>query len=275
MSAEPTAGKPKARRAPADGGGSKELLRTEGLLKTYRRRRVVDNVSIRVDKGEIVGLLGPNGAGKTTSFRIVVGMISPDSGQVMFQGQDISRMPMYRRARRGLGYLSQEASVFRRLTCLDNILAVLEARGVPRAERVERARFLLEELQLSHLQDSYGDTLSGGERRRLEIARALATQPKLLLLDEPFAGVDPITVEEIQGILRDLADRGISILITDHEAAALLRIADRAYVLYQGRVIAEGPPQEIIRNEQVRKVYLGSKFGEGISEEEERGLELE
>lgn len=255
--------------------GESALLRTEGLLKTYRRRRVVDNVSIEVGHGEVVGLLGPNGAGKTTSFRIVVGMISPDDGKVLFEGKDISKMPMYRRARRGLGYLSQEKSVFKQLSCLDNLLAILEACNVPKSERQERAEHLLEELQLTHLRNSHGAVLSGGECRRLEIARALATQPKLLLLDEPFAGVDPITVEEIQGILRDLTQRGISILITDHEAAALLRIADRAYVLYQGSVIAEGPPHEIIRNEQVRKVYLGSKFGEGISEEEERGLELE
>lgn len=252
-----------------------EVLRTEGLTKSYRRRRVVDQVSITVSKGEIVGLLGPNGAGKTTSFRMVVGMINPDAGRVVFMGNDVTRMPMYRRARRGLGYLSQEPSVFRKMTALDNILAVLEARGVPRVERKQRAKELLAELQLSELSDSLAETLSGGERRRLEISRALATQPSLLLLDEPFAGVDPITVEEIQKILRDLANRAICILITDHAVAETLRITDRSYILYRGKVIADGNAQQIITNETVRKVYLGSTFGEGITEEEERGLDLD
>jgi lipopolysaccharide export system ATP-binding protein len=252
-----------------------EVLRTYGLTKSYRRRRVVDKVSITVHKGEIVGLLGPNGAGKTTSFRMVVGMINPDAGKVVFKGSEVTRMPMYRRARRGLGYLSQEPSVFRKMSALDNILAVLEARGVPRKERKQRATELLAELQLSDLSDSLAETLSGGERRRLEISRALATQPSLLLLDEPFAGVDPITVEEIQKILRDLANRSICILITDHAVAETLRITDRSYILYKGKVIAEGNAQQIITNETVRKVYLGSTFGEGITEEEERGLDLE
>ncbi len=257
-----------------------EILRAEGLTKTYRRRRVVDDVSLSVCRGEIVGLLGPNGAGKTTSFRMVVGMITPDAGQVMFGAADralknVTRMPMYRRARRGMGYLSQEASVFRNMSVLDNVLAVLEARRVPRAERLARAEALLEELQLTHLRTSMGATLSGGERRRLEISRALATQPSLLLLDEPFAGIDPITVEEIQKILRDLSLRGIAILITDHAVAETLRISDRAYILAQGQVIAEGSPQQVIANEDVRRVYLGQSFGEGITEEEERGLELD
>lgn len=252
-----------------------QLLQTEELTKSYRRRRVVDGVSLSVEEGEIVGLLGPNGAGKTTSFRMVVGMVAPDRGRVMFRGEDVTKMPMYRRARRGLGYLSQEASVFRRMTVMDNVLAVLEARRVPRKERAPLALSLLEELQLTHLLDALGETLSGGERRRLEISRALATQPQLLLLDEPFAGVDPITVEEIQRILRHLTERQIAILITDHAVAETLRISDRAYILDQGRVIAEGDPQQIIRNETVRRVYLGSSFGEGITEEEERGLELD
>ncbi len=252
-----------------------ELLHTEGLTKSYRRRRVVDGVSIRVERGEIVGLLGPNGAGKTTSFRMVVGMVPPDEGTVEFDGRDVTKMPMYRRARRGLGYLSQEPSVFRRMTVLDNVLAVLEARRVPKKERLERAHGLLDELQLGHLVAAYGETLSGGERRRLEISRALATRPKLLLLDEPFAGVDPITVEEIQKILRALAVRGIAILITDHAVAETLRISDRAYILDRGIVIAEGSPNEIVANEQVRRVYLGSHFGEGVTAEEERGLALE
>jgi lipopolysaccharide export system ATP-binding protein len=254
---------------------NEEILHTEDLTKSYRRRTVVDDVCIRVDRGEIVGLLGPNGAGKTTSFRMVVGMIPPDRGRVVFGNKDVTKMPMYRRARRGLGYLSQEPSVFRRMSVLDNVLAVLEARRVPRRERLDRALGLLEELQLSHLQKAYAETLSGGERRRLEISRALATRPKLLLLDEPFAGVDPITVEEIQKILRQLADRDIAILITDHAVAETLRISDRAYILDQGKVIAEGDPSQIIANETVRRVYLGSSFGEGVTEEEERGLELD
>ncbi len=257
-----------------------EILRTEGLCKTYKRRRVVDHVSISVNEGEIVGLLGPNGAGKTTSFRMVVGMVPPDEGTVTFDETDITKMPMYRRARLGLGYLSQEPSIFRRMSVIDNVIAVLEARRVPRKERLDRAKLLLEELQLTRLTDAIADTLSGGERRRLEISRALATQPKLLLLDEPFAGVDPITVEEIQKILRELTNRGIAILITDHAVAETLRIADRAYILDQGKVIANGDPQAIVNNEMVRRVYLGSSFGEGIagdgiSAEEESELELD
>lgn len=252
------------------------ILVAEGLTKTYKRRRVVDGVDLAVERGEIVGLLGPNGAGKTTSFRMVVGMVTPDRGTVHFDGRDVTRMPMYRRARRGLGYLSQEPSVFRRMTVLDNVLAVLEARRVPRRERLDRAKAMLEELQLTHLLGAHGETLSGGERRRLEIARALATGPKLLLLDEPFAGVDPITVEEIQGILDQLAHRGIAILITDHSVAATLRIVDRAYILAQGTVIAEGEPRRIIADERVRSIYLGKSFGgEGITEEEGEGLGLE
>ena len=252
-----------------------EILRTENLSKSYRRRKVVNRVSMEVHDGEIVGLLGPNGAGKTTSFRMVVGMITPDEGSVTFAEQDVTRMPMYRRARRGMGYLSQEPSIFRKMSVLDNVLAVLEARRVPKRERRSRAEELIAELQLSHLIDSLAETLSGGERRRLEISRALATGPSLLLLDEPFAGVDPITVEEIQKILRDLSSRGIAILITDHAVTETLRISDRAYILDQGEVIAEGDPQDIIANERVRRVYLGRSFGEGITEEEERGLELD
>jgi lipopolysaccharide export system ATP-binding protein len=251
------------------------LLQTEGLTKTYRRRRVVDGVSIRVEAGEIVGLLGPNGAGKTTSFRMVVGVVPPDRGTVTFDGHDVTRMPMYRRARRGLGYLSQEPSVFRRMSVLDNVLAVLEARRVPRRERLDRAEGLLEELALGHLRDAFGATLSGGERRRLEIARALATQPKLLLLDEPFAGVDPITVEEIQKILRQLVVRGIAILITDHAVEATLRIAGRAYILDHGVVIAEGSPQQVVADETVRSVYLGASFGEGVTGDEGEALGLD
>ena len=251
------------------------ILTTRDLVKTYRGRRVVDHVTLRVDEGEIVGLLGPNGAGKTTSFRMVVGMVRPDNGTVTFHGQEVTRLPMYRRARLGLGYLSQEASVFRRMSVFDNVACVLEARGIGKVQRKERTAELLSDLQLTHLSDSLGETLSGGERRRLEIARSLATEPKLLLLDEPFAGVDPITVEEIQRILAALAERGIAILITDHSVIETLRITDRAYIIHQGKVFAEGDPQTIVADEQVRRIYLGSSFGEGISEEEERGLELD
>ena len=250
-----------------------ELLRTEGLTKTYRRRRVVDHVSIAVTEGEIVGLLGPNGAGKTTSFRMVVGMVSPEEGKVWFAGKDVTRMPMFKRARAGMGYLAQEPSVFKKMSAIDNVLSVLEARGTPRKDRLDLAEELLAELQLTHLRDAYAETLSGGERRRLEISRALATKPSLLLLDEPFAGGDPITVEEIQNILRELIQRGIAILITDHNVAETLRISDRAYILERGRVIAEGAPAQIVANETVRKVYLGSSFEVGISVEERKSLD--
>ena len=252
-----------------------EILRTEGLVKAYRGRRVVDNVSLTIREGEIVGLLGPNGAGKTTSFRMVVGMIRPDNGKVIFRDKVVTKLPMYKRARLGLGYLSQEASVFRKMSVLDNVTCVLEALGVRRKERNQQATELLEDLQLTHLLESLGETLSGGERRRLEIARSLATNPQLLLLDEPFAGVDPITVEEIQNILAGLVQRNIAILITDHSVIETLRITNRAYIIHQGKVFAEGDPQAIVADDQVRKIYLGSSFGEGISEEEELGLQLD
>lgn len=254
---------------------SREVLRTEGLVKAYRGRRVVDQVSIVVNSGEIVGLLGPNGAGKTTTFRMVVGMITPDAGHVKLNRVDVTKQPMFRRARAGLGYLAQQESVFRRMSAIDNIRCVLEARGIGRKERAHRARELLQDLQLMHVADSIAETMSGGEKRRLEIARALATEPSLLLLDEPFAGVDPITVEEIQQILGALARSGIAILITEHNVIATLRITNRAYIINQGSVIAEGDAQSIVADEQVRRVYLGSSFGEGITEEEERGLELD
>jgi lipopolysaccharide export system ATP-binding protein len=261
------------------GNGAKaervEILRTQDLVKSYRGRRVVDHVSIAVREGEIVGLLGPNGAGKTTTFRMVVGMVTPDAGTVTLNGENVTKQPMYRRARRGLGYLAQQESVFKRMSAVDNIRCVLEAQGMRRSERDERAHELIKDLQLTHVADSIAETMSGGEKRRLEIARSLATEPRLLLLDEPFAGVDPITVEEIQQILAALARSGIAILITEHNVIATLRITHRAYIISQGRVIAEGDAQTIIADEQVRRVYLGNSFGEGITEEEERGLELD
>jgi lipopolysaccharide export system ATP-binding protein len=252
-----------------------EILRTHDLVKAYKGRRVVDRVSIRVNEGEIVGLLGPNGAGKTTTFRMVVGMVAPDSGRVTLNNQDVTKQPMYRRARRGLGYLAQQESVFKKMSAIDNIRCVLEARGMKRAAREERARELMQDLQLMHVADSIAETMSGGEKRRLEIARAMATEPRLLLLDEPFAGVDPITVEEIQQILAALARTGIAILITEHNVIATLRITHRAYIINQGRVIADGDAPSLVADEQVRRVYLGSSFGEGITAEEERALELD
>jgi len=260
---------------PAQLAGSRaEILHTNALVKAYRGRRVVDQVSLSVREGEIVGLLGPNGAGKTTTFRMVVGMVTPDQGSVTLNGEDVTKQPMYRRARRGLGYLAQQESVFKKMSAIDNIRCVLEARGMKRAAREERAGELMQDLQLTHVVDSIAETMSGGEKRRLEIARALATEPRLLLLDEPFAGVDPITVEEIQQILAALARSGIAILITEHNVIATLRITHRAYIINQGKVIANGDAQAIVADEQVRRVYLGSSFGEGITEEEERGLEL-
>ena len=252
-----------------------DILHTRDLVKAYRGRRVVNQVSIVVRQGEIVGLLGPNGAGKTTTFRMVVGMVTPDSGSVHLADRDVTKLPMYRRAQAGLGYLAQQESVFKKMSAIDNIRCVLEARGMKRAAREERARELMQDLQLMHVAESIAETMSGGEKRRLEIARALATEPRLLLLDEPFAGVDPITVEEIQQILGQLARSGIAILITEHNVIATLRITHRAYIINAGQVIAEGDPQSIINDENVRRVYLGSSFGEGISEEEERGLDLD
>jgi lipopolysaccharide export system ATP-binding protein len=274
---KPAAAPTQAAAAPAPAvatGPGGEILRTTDLVKAYKGRRVVDHASIHVNQGEIVGLLGPNGAGKTTTFRMVVGMVTPDSGRVLLDGKDVTALPMYKRARIGLGYLAQQESVFKKMSARDNVACVLEARGMRRAQREQRTEELLADLQLTHVADSIAETMSGGEKRRLEIARALATEPRLLLLDEPFAGVDPITVEEIQQILAALARTGIAILITEHNVIATLRITDRAYILAEGRVIAEGDAQAIVNNEQVRRVYLGNSFGDGISDEEERGLDL-
>jgi lipopolysaccharide export system ATP-binding protein len=240
-----------------------ELLRVEGLVKQYRGRRVVNGVSFRVCVGEIVGLLGPNGAGKTTSFRMTVGMIRADAGKVRLVEKEVTRAPMYRRARLGMGYLAQEPSVFRRLSVAGNILAVLELRKLSRAEQRRRCAALLEEFGLTDLAGHLADTLSGGECRRLEIARALATEPKLLLLDEPFSGIDPITVQEIQSILLELRTRGIGVLLTDHNVRDTLEITDRAYIIDHGEILLEGPPSRVVADERVRQVYLGERFEVG------------
>ncbi len=236
------------------------LLQTDKLCKAYKGRRVVDEVSLHVERGEIVGLLGPNGAGKTTTFRICMGMIRPDSGRITLAGQDATRLPIHRRARLGLGYLPQDASVFRKLTVEDNLLAVLEIGNRPKAVHAERAETLLEEFGLGHLRQSRGELLSGGERRRLEIARALASDPKLILLDEPFSGVDPVAVEEIQSILGRLKEQGIAILLTDHNVRETLSITDRTYILADGRVLAEGSAEALAADPEVRRIYLGSRF---------------
>ena len=235
------------------------LLEVRGLVKSYGKRRVVDGVSFEVDAAEIVGLLGPNGAGKTTSFRATIGMITPDDGEVWFDGEEITRMPMYRRARLGMGYLSQEPSIFRQMTVEQNVLAVLEMRGFPRAERLRRCAELLEELSLTARAKQRADTLSGGERRRLEISRTLAIEPLLILLDEPFAGIDPKVVAELQRLLERLRGKGIGILITDHNYRETLESTDRAYVLDDGQVLAEGSPEKLLADPAVRRRYLGER----------------
>ena len=237
------------------------ILRIDGIRKAYRRRYVVDDASLHVQSGEVVGLLGPNGAGKTTCFYMVVGLVEADGGHIELDGEDITQLPIHIRARRGIGYLPQEASVFRKLTVEDNLLAILETRpDLDRHARKARARELLEEFNVSHLHDQYGISLSGGERRRVEIARALAAEPRFILLDEPFAGVDPISVLDIQDIIRHLAERGIGVLITDHNVRETLGICQRAYILGEGRVIAEGTAEEVLANQRVREVYLGEGF---------------
>lgn len=251
-------------------------LDVQGLVKSYRGRRVVDGVGFHVEPGEIVGLLGPNGAGKTTSFRMTVGVVAPDQGTVFLGGKDCTKLPMYRRARLGMGYLPQESSVFRQMTVKDNVLAVLEALPLSRKERLSEAERLLKELELFHLTTSRADTLSGGERRRLELARSLATRPSILLLDEPFAGVDPINVEEIQGLIQQLRDQGIGILITDHNVRETLQSTERAYIIHQGQILREGTADELIADPKVREVYLGRNFDvpavKGVSAEEVREL---
>ncbi|MCL4221511.1 MAG: LPS export ABC transporter ATP-binding protein [Phycisphaerales bacterium] len=236
------------------------LLEATNLRKAYAGRTVVDGVSITVDRAEIVGLLGRNGAGKTTSFRMTIGMIEADAGKVVFDGCDLTGQPMYRHARMGIGYLSQEPSVFQRLTCEQNLLAILETRNLSRKERRRRAAELLARFGLTHKAKHLARTCSGGERRKLEIARSLVTEPRLILLDEPFSGVDPIAVEELQNELRRLCEQGIAFLITDHNVQQTLRVCDRAYIIDAGRVLAQGTPRELINDDLVKRVYLGSLF---------------
>jgi len=236
-------------------------LRVEGVAKKYGARQVVKDLSIEIASGEVVGLLGPNGAGKTTAFYMIVGLIRCDAGRIMIDEQDITRLPIHRRARLGLGYLPQEASVFRKLTVQDNIRAILETRpAMDAAKRTESLESLLEELHIGHIRNSLGQSLSGGERRRVEIARALAAEPQFILLDEPFAGVDPISVLDIQRIIRHLSARGIGVLITDHNVRETLGICGRAYIVSAGSVIASGTAEDILANRQVREVYLGQDF---------------
>jgi lipopolysaccharide export system ATP-binding protein len=236
-------------------------LQVEALAKSYRKRQVVDGVSLSVESGEVVGLLGPNGAGKTTSFYMIVGLIRADSGEVMLDGRDLTDLPMHQRARLGIGYLAQEASVFRRLSVEQNILAILETRKeLDLAQRQERCLQLLEEFGIAHLRESLAMSLSGGERRRLEIARALSIQPRFILLDEPFAGVDPIAVIDIKKIIQHLRDLSIGVLITDHNVRETLDICDRAYIISAGKVLAEGPTEAILADPEVRNVYLGEHF---------------
>ena len=236
-------------------------LSTQEVCKSYRGRRVVNGVSLNIEQGEVVGLLGPNGAGKTTCFYMVVGLIDADGGRITLDGQDITRLPMHTRARLGIGYLPQEPSVFRRLTVAENVLAILELRKDLDADQRQRElESLLDELKVAHIAGQKGISLSGGERRRVEIARALAANPRFMLLDEPFAGVDPISVGEIQRIVRHLRDRGIGVLITDHNVREALGICEHAYILNEGKVLARGTPAEILAHEQVREVYLGHEF---------------
>lgn len=236
------------------------VLRAENLVKKYKTRTVVNNVSVHVEQGEIVGLLGPNGAGKTTTFYMTVGLIKPNEGKIFLENEDITSLPMYQRAKRGIGYLAQEASVFRKLTVEENILAVLEMRDYTKPQRKEKTEQLIEEFSLQKVRKNLGMSLSGGERRRTEIARALAVDPKFVLLDEPFAGVDPIAVEEIQHIVAKLKGRNIGILITDHNVDETLSITDRAYLMVDGKLFKSGTAEELANDPQVRKVYLGQNF---------------
>ncbi|MCH8311843.1 MAG: LPS export ABC transporter ATP-binding protein [Nitrospinae bacterium] len=235
-------------------------LRTIKLVKSYRKRQVVKEVTINVERGETVGLLGPNGAGKTTTFYMVVGLTRPEKGQVLLNDEDVTHYPMHLRANKGMSYLPQEPSVFRKLTVEENIIAVLETQNMSSFDRKKRARSLLRELNILHIKDAKAYTLSGGERRRVEISRALATSPKFILLDEPFAGIDPIAVADIQSIISHLKDRGIGVLITDHNVRETLSITDRAYIINEGEIIASGLPSEVAQDEKVKRIYLGTQF---------------
>ncbi|GAG70220.1 unnamed protein product, partial [marine sediment metagenome] len=235
-------------------------IKTENLVKIYRKRRVVDDISLEINKGEVVGLLGPNGAGKTTTFYIIVGLIAPDRGKVSFNGKEITKIPMFQRARMGLGYLAQEPSIFRKLTVEENLLLILESLGVKRDERRERCYSLLKELEIDHLADYKGYMLSGGERRRVEIARTLTSSPSFMLLDEPFTGVDPIAVYDIQEIISYLKEKGLGILVTDHNVRETLKITDRAYIMHNGKILTSGTPQKVANCEITRKIYLGERF---------------
>lgn len=236
------------------------LLEVSGLMKSYGGRKVVNNVGYHVEPGEIVGLLGQNGAGKTTSFRMTIGMIVPDAGKVVFDGKDVTRLPMYRRAQAGMGYLSQESSIFGRLSVRDNLLAILETMPYSRSERLAEADRLLEQFGLTKNKRQPARTLSGGEKRRLEISRALCTKPKMIMLDEPFSGVDPLQVEDLQGLIRGLRDTGIGILMTDHNVREILAVTDRSYIIAAGEVLAHGLPRDLIKDEKVKKAYLGQTF---------------
>jgi lipopolysaccharide export system ATP-binding protein len=248
------------KRNEASGRPAPATLSARGLVKRYGRRTVVDRVDIQLSRGEVVGLLGPNGAGKTTTFHMMVGLLVPDDGAVYLDESDITREPMYRRARMGVGYLSQESSVFRGLTVGQNIMAVLETLALGRAERLRRLESLLGELDVGALRDRSAATLSGGERRRVEITRALVTEPAFLLLDEPFVGIDPIVVQDIQAIIRRLRERGIGMLITDHSVRETLSVTDRAYIIYEGRILLAGSAQDLATNTEARKLYLGDRF---------------
>ena len=236
------------------------LLETRHITKAYKGRVVVDKVSIHINRGEIVGLLGPNGAGKTTTFYMVMGVVHPEEGKIFFKGEDITALPMYQRARFGIGYLSQEPSIFRKLTVEENIMAILETLDISKDERIKRLKHLLAELDITYLAKNKAYTLSGGERRRLEITRALVTNPSLILLDEPFSGVDPIAVLEVQKILQKLKAQGLSILLTDHNVRETLAVTDRSYIINEGKILISGNPHELVSNKRAREVYLGEKF---------------